>query len=68
MTWSVKPGKPVPHDLTCDDCLHEAPISNAPVNYVPPDPQSALPTRAEVERMPGVKPMKPRTEQRRRAA
>lgn len=57
--WAVKPGAMVPHDLTCDDCLRDSPISNAPVDYVPPDPNSILPTRDEVQRMPGVAAMQP---------
>ncbi len=55
--WQLTPGKAVPHDLTCDDCLHEAPQDTRAVDYVRPDPNSRLPTRAEVARMPGVAPM-----------
>lgn len=45
--WSVKPGKSVPHDLTCDDCTkreQSAPGYVTPVvPYVKPDPNSRLP-------------------------
>lgn len=73
--WAVKPGKSVPHDLTCDDCLRASPVSNAPVDYVPPSPGSRLPTRNEVALMPGVAAMAPwneymagKRQQRKRAA
>ncbi len=57
--WTLKPGATVPHDLLCDDCLREAPQTNAPVDFVTPHPDSRLPSPAEVARMPGVAPGKP---------
>ena len=57
--WSVKPGASVPHDLPCDDCLHEAPPDNRPVDFATTSEESRLPTRAEVAGMPGAAPMKP---------
>lgn len=57
--WSVKVDKQAKYRLVCDDCEAPGLQSNAPVDYVPPDPDSRLPSRDEVARMPGVGPMKP---------
>ncbi len=58
--WTVKVGAPLPDGMPC---------VTPTVDFVPPDPDSRLPTRAEVARMSGVAPMKrPMTEQRKAKA
>ena len=61
--WTVKAPASLPDGLPCSDCemtRQSAPGYQTPtVDFVPPDPDSRLPTRTEIARMPGVAPMKP---------
>lgn len=61
--WTVKVGMPLPAGSRCGDCVvaeQAAPGYVTPtVDFVAPDPDSRLPSRAAVARMPGVAPMKP---------
>ncbi len=61
--WTVKAPAPLPSGLPCSDCelkrQAEPRYQTPTVDYVPPDQNSRLPTRAEVARMRGAAPMKP---------
>ena len=61
--WTVKAPAPLPDGLPCSDCemaRQAAPGYVTPqVPFVPPDPASRLPSRAEVACMPGVAAMPP---------
>ncbi len=72
--WTVKVGDQVPGGA-CSDCelaRQAAPDYSTPTpDFVSPDPNSRLPSRADVARMPGVAPMaspEPPKQKQRKAA
>lgn len=61
--WTVKAGVPLPDGSRCQDCIQTeqaAPGYVTPtVEAAPTRPESRLPSRSEVRKMPGCAPMKP---------